>query len=303
MRRSKGTSFFLASIYFLVILVFLAFLITLNGCTLTVPTPVVPVATPVPSPNPSPSVTPVAGGSLDDVRNLAIASKCAKYSFGGGQGLAPKGYLKGVALTYAKAICHRSVDSVIVASQAVGDASKDALAHYASILSANGMKTDTPEARLRHTFALMVGSASRESSWRWCVGKDPGATNTSAETCETGLYQTSYNSRSASPVLPILFARFKSSSAGCFASDYKGTTTCSADNMKNWGTGEGVVFQDLTKQCPGFASEYHAVMLRTQRTHYGPINQKVAELRPECDSMFLDIEQLILTKPGICGIL
>ncbi len=237
---------------------------------------------------------PVAAASLQTITDLAIKSECAQTAHDV-QGKPPQGFLKGIALTYARAACAPDAAWVKVASQPVGDdAKKDALAHY-------GLAKGPP--RLESTFALVLGSAARESSWRWCVGKDPGASNTDSETCEAGLYQTSYNSRSASPVLPALFAQYKASSDGCYAAEYKGKTTCSESNLKNWGTGEGVTFQKLSKECPGFATEYHAVMVRTRRTHYGPINLKKSAIKPACVSMFSKIGDAIKANPKICSLL
>lgn len=231
-------------------------------------------------------------GSLDEITSIALNSECAKTSHDN-QGKPPKGYLKGVALSFAKAVCHPSSDATVIASQAVGDASKDFMAHY-------GLNPKTSQERLAVTYSLMLGSAARESSWRWCVGKDPGASNTTSETCEAGLYQTSYNSRSASPALPKLFESSKKDKSGCFATEYKGATTCSESNLKNWGEGPGVEFQKLTKECPGFATEYHGIMVRVRRSHYGPINRKTSLVKPECTQMFKDIDQLVSSKPGLC---
>lgn len=226
------------------------------------------------------------------IESIALSSDCAK-SAHDNQGKPPQGYMRGIALSYARALCNQGSEAFKIASQSLGDASKDALAHY-------GAQPKDATERLQMLYSLMIGSAARESSWRWCVGKDPGASNTTAETCETGLYQTSYNSRSASPVLPKLYEQFKASKRGCFSTEYKGATTCSADNMKNWGSGEGVEFQRLTKDCPGFATEYHAVMLRVNRKHYGPINTKKALLKPVCTAMFEKVRQAVVANPFVC---
>ena len=231
--------------------------------------------------------------SLDEITSIALASECAQTAHDV-QGKPPKSYLKGSALSFAKAVCQPTSEVTIITSQAVGDASKDALAHY-------GLKPATAQERLEVVYSLMLGSAARESSWRWCVGKDPGASNTSAETCEAGLYQTSWNSRSASPALPRLFAKYKTDKSGCFATEYKGATTCTAANLKNYGTGDGVVFQDLSKNCPGFATEYHGIMLRTRRSHYGPINIKKSSIKTACTNMFKDIRKKIEAKPTLCA--
>lgn len=241
-----------------------------------------------------PSKNDVSKASLDEITAIALNSECAKTAHDV-QGKPPKSYLKGSALSFARAVCNPGEETNIIAAQAVGDASKDALAHY-------GLEPGTADERLELVYSLMLGSAARESSWRWCVGKDPGASNTSAETCEAGLYQTSWNSRSASPALPRLFQKFKADKSGCFANEYKGATTCSDANMKNWGTGDGVEFQKLSKECPGFATEYHAVMLRMRRSHYGPINQKKSSIKPACTQMFLNIRQLVSSDPRLCDL-
>lgn len=231
--------------------------------------------------------------SLDEITSIALNSACASDAHDS-QGKPPKSYLKGSALSFARAVCHPEGESTIIASQAVGDASKDSLAHY-------GLNPATPQERLAVTYSLMLGSAARESSWRWCVGKDPGATNTSSETCEAGLYQTSFNSRSASAALPKIFAKYKADKSGCFAVEYKGLTTCSDANLKNWGTGEGVEFQKLSKDCPGFATEYHAIMVRMRRSHYGPINIKKSLVKQSCTNMFKDIMKKIQATPALCN--
>lgn len=237
-----------------------------------------------------PPETVSAPADQKEITALALASSCAKASFSG-QGVPPSGYIRGISLTFARAVCHPERDGSKIASQPLGDAGKDALAHY-------GLTDDD---RLAAVYALMIGSAARESSWRWCVGKDAGASNTSAETCEAGLYQTSYNSRSASSALPKLFAEFRSNASGCFAAEYKGTSTCSDSNLKNWGTGDGVEFQRLSKACPGFATEYASVMFRTSRKHYGPLNTQKAEFKPVCRDMFAKIRQAIKAKPALCA--
>jgi hypothetical protein len=48
---------------------------------------------------------------------------------------------------------------------------------------------------LRHLFVLMIGLGMRESSGRYCEGRDQSASNTSADTAEAGLFQTSWNAR------------------------------------------------------------------------------------------------------------
>jgi hypothetical protein len=47
------------------------------------------------------------------------------------------------------------------------------------------------------------------------------------------------------------------------------------------------------KSCPAFAVEAAAVGLRTIRTHWGPINRQEAELRPEPDSLFRQVQDIV----------
>ena len=55
---------------------------------------------------------------------------------------------------------------------------RDALAHYASEFAALGMRNDVSGLdTLRHLFVLMIGLGMRESSGRYCEGRDrPPAT-------------------------------------------------------------------------------------------------------------------------------
>lgn len=253
---------------------------------------------------PSPSPAPFSATSLKAVTDLAAASKCAAYKWAWGSkgdtGLMPKAYFRGVALTYARAVCNPNRTDLVVTGQALGDASKDGLVHLSAKFKAAGVSLATKADRVRGTFMLGMGSAMRESSGRWCVGKDPGASNDDAETCEAGLHQTSYNSRHASPELPKLFALYKTDKSGCFFETYSAGVTCSAANLKNYGTGEGVVFQELSKKCPGFAVDYANVMFRVRRSHYGPINTQKTEIVKVCSDLLLSIEKLINENPQLC---
>ncbi len=236
-----------------------------------------------------------AGEGRQKLIDLAINSKCATTAHDV-QGTPPKSFLRGIAFTYVHNLCNKQTGYYKLAAQPLGDPSKDALAYY-------GLNPKDESERFDMVYSLMVGSAARESSWRWCVGKDPGASNTSSETCEAGLYQTSWNSRSASPVLRALFDQYSEYAFPCFAEAFKGTTTCSASNLKNWGVGEGVKFQELSKSCPGFATEYHAVMVRIARKHYGPINRKKSEIKPACTDMFKSIRKAVEADPNLCYVL
>ncbi len=258
------------------------------------------------SPISSPSQEDEELKNLQGLKSFATTSECAKFSFES-QGKPKASFMLGVSLSAAKMFCHPDAEYAKAASAEVGSSAVDALALYADKIKAVGLKTDTAKQRQQVLWSLIVGSGARESSWRWCVGKDPGASNTESSTCEAGLYQTSYNSRyerdgkTISKVRMNLIAQYKLDKSGCFADEYKKGITCSESNLKNWGLGEGLAFQALSKDCPGFATDYHAVMIRQRRSHYGPINTQRAQLTRQCADHFAIIQQMVEKNPSICG--
>lgn len=266
-----------------------------------------PVESHTPLPTPVEVVDATAGRQL--LADIATKDLCAGSVYGV-QGKAPQGYLKGLVLTYVKLICEKDQDPIgkqvyDVATSPLGDPGKDALAHY-------GLKPETPTDRLNMTFAMMIGSNARESSWRPCVGRDVAAkasdvkacVNGGGETCEAGLAQTSYNSVPKTGALRDLFESYLEYPRGCFERDYYGKTTCSEANWKNWGTDpKARQFQALSKSCPGYTVEAGLIMFRTKRTHYGPLNTKKAEVYPACVAMFERVRQAVLKQPSLCYVL
>src|SRR5262249_55691775 len=124
--------------------------------------------------------------------------------------------------------------------------------------------------------------------------RDRSATNVTADTAEAGLFQKSWNSRSASPELPKLFAAYSANPDG-FLSIFREGLSGSASS--NEGRGEGAAFQALCKSCPAFAVEAAAVGLRTIRRHWGPINRREAQIRPEAETLLLQVQKMIESAP------
>ncbi len=242
----------------------------------------------IPTPKPVPTViietpAPQTSGDLNSLMLAASTSTCAKFNFPE-RGTAPKGFIKGIALSYAREVCFPSK----AVNAPLGSADKDALAHYeVAATSAN-------------VYALMVGSAMRESSGKWCCGKDASASNSGADTAESGIWQTSFNSRVASPELITIFNDYKTNPHNCFIV-YKEGITCSAANLKNWGSGDGYTFQKMAKECPAFSASFAAVTFRTLRKHYGPLNSRAALLRPECVNMFNSVAITVKDNPKLCA--
>lgn len=232
----------------------------------------------VPTPLPSPVAPPK--DTRAEILKIADSSACASYSWKN-RGRAPAGYIRGMALAYARAL----KGSKGLAAQAVGSADRDALAWY-------GLNPKSESEALRMTWTLLIGLGMRESSGRWCCGRDSSATNVGHETTEAGAFQASYNSSNASPVVKQIYLDAKAGDAECNLDVWKaGVNQASCAPVdKLYGTGEGVNFQKLSKLCPGFAAEYTASLIRVLRKHFGPLNRKEAEIVPACSQMLETIE-------------
>lgn len=251
-----------------------------------------------------------AGGSagasvLTAIDAAAVGSACYRYQWAN-RGQMPRGFIKGVARTWARALCDPTRSELAVVSQAqTTDGVHDALAWYSTQFTTAGLSnaqagTDT----LRHVYVLLLGLGMRESSGEHCVGRDTSATNTTAATAEAGAWQTSYNSHVIHPQLDVIIARFLTDDTHCHLTTFAEGVTCNAANWQNWGTGPGLDFQRREKDCPVFAAEYAAVMMRVSGGsggHYGPLRTRAAEIRPECDAMLQQVQQLVMANPSVCS--
>jgi hypothetical protein len=240
-------------------------------------------------------------GPLDSIVRLAATSPLARVSWGN-RGVAPPGYVKGMALVYARVYCKLKAGdaaAVEMAKAVTRDPLTDALAHYAAEFKALGMSNASAGVdTLRHLFTLLYSLGMRESSGNHCAGRYTGDQNTSAATAEAGLFQASYNLQSSHRTLPDLFKKYSDNPAG-FLDVFREGARCKASDATNYGTGAGRDYQQLAKTCPAFAAEFAAVGLRNRRRHWGPINEKTALLRPECDALFLEIQKLV-DSSGLC---
>jgi hypothetical protein len=244
----------------------------------------------------------MVNGHIGAIESIADNSAIRTYAWKD-RDEAPRGYTQGMALGYARVFCKLNGGDAAAAEMAkadTGDAQRDALAHYAAIFQELGMDNSAPGVdTLRHLFVLLMGLGMRESSGQHCEGRDMSADNTDAETCETGLFQFSYDSRTESPLLPPLIQAY--SGKQDFLATFRKGVTCSPSSWRNWGVGPGVAFQQLAKQCPAFAVEYAAVLLRNDRGHFGPINRHKAEVVAAADTLFREVETY-LSANGITSI-
>jgi hypothetical protein len=230
------------------------------------------------------------------ISRVASSATIASYNWAN-RGRAPAGYIKGMGVGYAKVYYDLGAgnsNAVEMAKAVTADASKDALKHYEEIFQQAGMDNTRDGAdTLRHLFVLMLGLGMRESSGKHCEGRDRSAQNTSAETAEAGLFQTSWNARRASPLMPKLFANFKANPKPSYIDIFKEGVRCRESELENFGDGDGREFQILSKDCPFFAMEFAAIGLRNIRKHWGPINRRAAEVKADADAMFKEVQKLV----------
>lgn len=237
--------------------------------------------------------TTLAQEVVDEIARAAAGSSLAAVRWRD-RGAAPIGYIKGMAVTYGLVYAKwKARDSAALAMAAMnsGDEERDALASYGPLFRAAGMDNSlSGEATLRHLFVLLIGLGMRESSGKYFEGRDMSTNNVDADTAEAGLFQMSWNARSASPELPRLFAQYSAMPEGFLSVFQEGLQPRETDNF---GSGDGATFQRLCKTCPAFAVEAAAIGLRVLRRHWGPINRQDAEIRPEADALLKKVEEIV----------
>jgi hypothetical protein len=250
-------------------------------------------------PYPPPMLPELDAPLVDVICMVAENSEIAAYSWPD-RGEAPIGYVKGMALAYATAwrkLSARNSSALVMAQAATDDPDTDALAWYSDVFDELGMPVyQTGPDTLRYLFVLMMGLGMRESSGQHCEGRDMSAENTTSDTCEAGLFQTSWNINSCSTEIRKLLDEYDempNNCQQCWRSIFEEDVSCSADDWENYGTGTGALFQQLSKECPQFAVESTAVGLRLLRKHWGPIGRREVEVRKEADDLFRAVENLL----------
>jgi hypothetical protein len=270
------------------------------------PEPIQPVE-PIGPEEPIPDLPRIAEaqGPIAAITTIAARSRSARLAWKE-RGVAPLGYIKGMALVFARVYLKLRAGDAAATDMAranSGDTATDALAYYTDVFAATSMSNAIDGAdTLRHLFVLLIGLGMRESSGIYCVGRDVTSSNATGDTSEAGLFQATFNSRTASPLLTKLFQDYLADPSG-FVEVFKEGVRCTAANLESFGGGEGAAFQQLSKACPAFAVEYAAVGLRHIRKHWGAIIRKEAEVRPECDAMLQQVQSFVDMSPDISKVL
>lgn len=250
----------------------------------------------------APVVAAVPASARERIIALVGDSDCFKRTWAD-RGAAPMGYIKGMALTYAKSYCELvSTDLPLVQEMASPvDYSRvdkkgrlrDALAIYDSHLKpSRRLKLDTPVERLRSQYALAIGLGMRESSGNTTEGPDRTAPNNGPNEAEAGLFQVSFNSWAVSKNFQGSYEWYNGErSERCNLSTFM--EGVKDKNVPVRGEGPPALFQSFTKGCPGFAVEYVIVQLRKNANHFGPINTKKTEYRQSCQDLLASVEPLV----------
>jgi uncharacterized protein (TIGR02594 family) len=235
-----------------------------------------------------------------DITELALTHPIQAYVWKD-RGRSPSGYIAGMGQCFAIALKWLLADdpaAIEMAQAESGESEEDALAWYAAEFARLGMDNDTAGIDvLRSLFTLMIGLGMRESSGKYYEGRDVSATNTNADTCEAGLFQMSWNMKTASPNMPKLLEAFFADPNGFLPIFSEGLTPTTA-GLQNFGTGQGVMFQFLAKYSPACAVMTAALGLRTRRKHWGPINRREVELVAEAGDFLWQVQELMAEEPA-----
>ena len=251
---------------------------------------------------PTQTYPPQTGPYIDQIKALSSGSACEKKNWSG-RGIAPTGYIKGVALSFARSLCRlktQSKVSAIMSAASTGKTGTDAVAYYQSVFAAVPISVNVAGVEpLRALYTLGIGLGMRESSGSYCEGWDKSAgARRPSSAGEAGAFQTSYDSMALSYELSNLYAEYKESPERCFQDVFKVGVSCKPLNVL--GTGPGADYQIFNIACPAFATEYAMTMLRLKRGHYGPINRKEAQVASVCNDLLKNVQDLIENDPYAC---
>jgi hypothetical protein len=233
---------------------------------------------------------------IEEICDIAIGSEIADYAWRD-RGVAPDGYIKGMAIAYAQAyrLYRQDVVPFLEMGKAnTGDDDDDVLAYCEQEFDDLGMSNDVDGTEtLRHLYTFLIGLGMRESSGQHCEGRDMSASNTSSDTAEAGLFQTSWNAHTCHDACDELFDEYYADSTLGYMNIFEEDVSCSSSSWSCYGSGDGAMFQHMAKYQPTFAVEFCGVTLRHLRNHYGPVNRGEVEIRTDADEMLQEVESVL----------
>ena len=211
-----------------------------------------------------------------------------------GRGIAPIGYLYGMALTYARVLCklHAQDPSALLMAEPATRLETDALNNYRP---ASGSQVDN----LRHLFVLLTGLGMRESTGRYCVGRDQTVSPIpSVRDQEAGLFQMSYSVGVGSPNFPDLRLHYDQLALRPY-DGYEAIFAlgiprpCRRTELTGFGRGRAGAFREFCVRQPALCAEVAALALRQRARHWGPIRGGTVTLSPDCDALLLSVQQIV----------
>ena len=246
---------------------------------------------------PPPAPPPHALSKKDQEAIISIANNSAISNYyWEDRGVAPDGYTRGMALAFAQTYLKLKAGhpAAVQMARAERDTDYDALHVYHDEFQELGMDNDVAgPGVLRHLYTLMLGHGMRESNGRHCCGRDQNAENVQSDTCEAGIFQTSYNANAFSePYFDDLMDEYSdpANEATCYYEVFTTDVECDEDDWDCYGSGVGYEFQKLCKDCPPFSVETAALTLRNRCDHYGPIKRLEVELVADAANLFIAVQ-------------
>jgi len=232
---------------------------------------------------------------ISAVTDIARASPLMTYQWPD-RGRSPAGYIVGMALCFGDALKREDALISDISQADRDDPDEDVLSWFGDDL--NDLEWDVSEDgvdTMKALFAIMIGLGMRESSGRYSEGRDQSASNTSADTAEASLFQTSWNIRSCTPTIPPLLNEFKLNPNG-YIDAFREDVTPNGTELQNYGAGsDGAAYQFLSKNAPLFHVYVSACGLRHLRQHWGPVNRNEVTLRQDAYDLLTQVEAVIET--------
>ena len=225
------------------------------------------------------------------------------------------GYIKGMCLSFARSYCRLLAGEQVARDMAApvrtGNPS-DVLWVYRRALSRLGPSRDNSEVtNLRHLYTELVGYGSLESSGQYCTGRDlKNDESDTAETAESGILQTSYNTiegfghERIRRGIAALTAQYAAHPEKGFLWIFQEGSGCRWGHITQrfYGTGAGRQFQELSRFSPAFAAETSAISLRYHADDYVTSDYDKVEVLQECDHLLLQVQQLVARSPNHRGL-
>lgn len=251
---------------------------------------------------------PMSDDLINEVTEIAESSPIATFSWSD-RGRAPIGYTVGVALAFANSYRQLLIEyppAVDMAKANTHNEDKDALSWYAGIFNNMGMPiSQSGPGTLISLWTLLMGLGMRESSGKHCEGRDtsvpPGYYGPVSDTTEAGAWQTSWDAHGCSGDFSTLFDAYSAGGGNNpqgFLDAFEEGVSCTAAQWECLGSGNGYRHQQMSKEQPAYAAQVCAITLRNLRKHYGPINERAAEVVRAAWNMLSAVKEAVDEEEG-----